>query len=154
MMTSGTSAVGAVFAALVGAHYLGDYWAQTNAQAGTKGRPGWVGIAACVRHVAVYTAVAAGSLGMLAAATGWWPHPVSAAAGLGVSAATHYVADRRRPLIALAKRLGKGAFLASGTVVRRPGGPAEWSGPGTALIDLDQSWHLWWVWVAALVVSI
>lgn len=122
------------FGALCGvrhaAHHLGDYWAQTMQQSNTKGAPGRKGMAACARHVSVYTLL---NLGAVVLANRVLDLKLSAraiVAGELVSLVTHYGADRREhgPLYALADLLesttGKATYL-------RGGGAA----------DLDQAWH-------------
>lgn len=63
-----------------------------------------------------------------------------------VSAVTHYVAARRRPLAALAARLGKARFWALGAP--RPG-HSDNPSLGTGAYVLDQSWHHGWLLIAA-----
>jgi hypothetical protein len=131
-----------VFAALAAGHGVGDYWIQTNDQAAAKGQPGWPGRRACAAHVATYTLTLAACL-----ALAWWrlALPLSlpqAAAGLMVSAVSHYFADRRRPLQRLAGLIpGKLAFWRSGT------------GLASGAAHLDQAWHWWWLFAAALVAA-
>ncbi|MEV0285591.1 hypothetical protein AB0H36_15880 [Kribbella sp. NPDC050820] len=59
-------------------------------------------------------------------------HPGRILIGQGVSAVTHYWADRRWTLAWLASKLGKTGYYDNG------GAPA-----------LDQSWHWLWIGVAA-----
>ncbi|HTU73116.1 MAG TPA: transcriptional regulator [Trebonia sp.] len=126
----------AAFAALAASHQAADYWVQTPGQALEKGLSGWKGRRACLAHVATYTATQAGFLAIAGLVLDV-PFSVAAvAAGLAVSAATHYFADRRAPLRCLAARLGKGGF---------------WDSDGGPL--LDQAWHWTWLWVAALVIA-
>jgi hypothetical protein len=123
------------------AHQAGDYWVQTSAQAARKGLPGWPGRRACAAHVATHTATLAA---FLALAWWWLTLPLSLpwmAAGLGVSAATHYFADRRTPLERLCGRTGGGGFYRAGT------------GLATGAALLDQAWHWVWMFAAALVMS-
>ncbi|WP_420124367.1 transcriptional regulator [Nakamurella sp.] len=129
----------AAFAALYAAHQVADHWVQTQRQADRKGLPGWAGRIACAAHVASYTLTAAVALTLVAAATGWRPNLLAVAAGLAVSAVSHYVADRRTPLRRLADLLGKD--------------PA-WLERGGGLYALDQSWHVGWLFVAALIVAV
>lgn len=126
-------------AALIAAHQVADHWMQTEGQATTKGGKGWRARAACAAHVATYTATQALTL---AAASRWLSVPLrgrNVAAGLAVSAVTHYVADRREPLRKMAEAVGHAPFykLASG-------------GLNGAYL-MDQSWHYGWIFVAALV---
>ncbi|MEW2474594.1 DUF3307 domain-containing protein [Micromonospora gifhornensis] len=129
----------AVFVALYAAHQVGDHWIQTQHQADCKGQPGWSGRLACAAHVATYTATAVVALAAVAVATGWRPAVVPLLAGLAVSAVTHYIADRRTPLRWLADRLGKN--------------PA-WLERGGGLYALDQSWHVGWLFIAALTITV
>lgn len=123
-------------AALGTGHQAGDYWVQTHGQAQRKGLPGWPGRAACAAHVATYTFTQAWCLILvsvvLSVRFGAW----HVAAGLAVSAVTHYAADRREPLRRLAAAIGKAGYWESG------GQPA-----------LDQAWHWTWLFAAALVIA-
>lgn len=139
--------VAAVFVAFYAAHQVADHWVQSSHQAARKGLPGWVGRWNCAKHVATYHLTVAAALFALAAATGWRPHGWSVAVGLVISAVTHYVADRRRPLHRLAEVLNRGEFLRLGV---DPGKPSL----GTGAYALDQSWHIGWIFVSALVVAI
>lgn len=124
------------FAALSAAHWVSDYWLQSNTQATRKGLPGWPGRRACLAHVAVYHLTAAG---FLALAAGVLAVPLSiphVTAGLAVSAVTHYFADRRTPLRRLACLLGKESY---------------WHNGGAA--QLDQAWHWAWLFAASLVIA-
>lgn len=139
--------------ALTAAHEVADHWVQTGHQACTKGEPGWRGRRACAAHVATYTATQA--LAMVGGAK-WLGVPLRgrwAAAALGLSAATHYFADRRTPLARLARAVGSGGYLDHAVVVREPGAQPETTGPGTGSFHLDQSWHYGWIFVAALVAA-
>ena len=131
---------GAAFAALYAAHQVADHWVQTQHQADEKGKPGWCGRWNCVKHVGSYTLT---QLVALVVAAWWlgfaWPAGWLAA-GLGVSAVTHYFADRRAPLRKLAEASGSGKFYRL----------ADFGLNGAYL--LDQSWHVGWLFVAALVI--
>jgi len=127
------------FAALIAAHQVADHWVQTQRQADRKGLPGWPGRIACAAHVATYTLTAVAALALVAAVTGWRPDPGAVAVGLAVSAVSHYIADRRAPLRWLADRLGKS--------------PA-WLERGGGMYALDQSWHVGWLFVAALICAV
>ncbi|MGW7684873.1 DUF3307 domain-containing protein [Kribbella sp. NPDC054772] len=144
----------AYLAALLTAHTVGDHWIQTHSQATCKGKPGWVGRLACLRHVATYTATTA-LLGLVV----WQVLDLNLtwlgfAAGQLLSAVTHYLADRRIHLERFARWLGKGDFLRLG--VPRSGvdrnGNAHDDNPslGTAGYALDQSFHQLCLFVAAL----
>jgi hypothetical protein len=139
--------------ALDRAHYVGDHWLQTDDQATSKHKAGWEGRWACALHVASYTAAGAVALVSLYI-LGLPTHPAQLVAGLGVSAVTHYFADRRVPLRRLAALLGRSKYISSVTVVRTPGGKPDDCGPGTGLFHLDQSWHYVWIGVAAFVIAL
>jgi hypothetical protein len=139
-----------IYAALTAAHEVGDHWVQTSHQACTKGEPGYRGSAACAAHVATYTAT--GAVAVLAGAR-WLRLPLrgrALAAGLAISAVSHYVVDRRTPLRALAAATGSAGYIEHTTVLRRAGEAADDTGPGTGLFHLDQAWHHGWILIAAL----
>lgn len=148
--TDSLAAVGAVSVALYAAHQVADHWIQTSHQAATKGAPGWRGRAACAAHVATYTVTAVVALTGLMAATGWTPTLGRLIAGLGVSAASHYWAERRTPLAGLCDRLGKTGFYQLGAP--RPGHDDNPS-LGTGAYALDQAWHVGWLFIAALLIG-
>lgn len=153
MTASHSARFAANYALLHALHGIGDQWLQTGHQAVFKGARGPCGQKACAGHVATYTAVSA--LGSLAASKflGQRIHWPSWLAGQAITAITHYVIDRRVPLRKLATALGKEDYLTGSTVVRKPGGKAELGGPGTALMELDQSLHKLLLAVTALVAS-
>ncbi|WP_235557895.1 hypothetical protein [Sphaerimonospora mesophila] len=72
------------------------------------------------------------------------------ALALTLDAVSHYWADRRYTLAALAARLGSGEFYRLG----RPR-PGHDDNPtlGTGSYALDQAWHIGWLWVAALIIA-
>lgn len=143
--------VAAVAAALYAAHQVADHWVQTQWQADNKGLPGWTGRLACAGHVLSYTITCYLALLALILVTGWQPGMAPLAAGLAVNAVTHYIADRRTPLRRIAERLGSGRFYTLG--VPRPGRDDNPS-LGTGAYALDQSWHIGWLFVSALVIAI
>lgn len=151
----------AVFAALYGAHHVGDFWVQTDRQAVEKGLsakqavdrglPEWWGRWMCAKHVATYHLTVLIAIALVAAATGWRPGLVPLLAGLAVSALTHYLADRRAPLKRLAELIGSGGFYALGAPRQgRDDNPSL----GTGAYALDQSWHIGWLFVSALVIAL
>lgn len=125
-------------ATLYAAHQVADHWIQTHHQACSKSAPGRTGHLACLRHVITYTLTLAAGLGVLALL-----HPLSysigwATAGLAVNGATHYWADRRTPLRALAVALGKRSY---------------WDEVPGGAYQLDQAWHHGWLWISALIIA-
>ncbi|MEV4383409.1 transcriptional regulator [Streptosporangium sp. NPDC049644] len=149
-MTSNLATFAAVFAALFAAHSVGDHWVQTHGQACAKGAPTTAGRLACVRHVATLTATKTAALAALALMTGLTLHPITFLAGLGADALSHYWADRRVTLATLAERLGKSDFYRLGAP--RPG-TTDAPHLGTGAYALDQSWHIGWLFIAALIIA-
>ncbi|BCJ44707.1 hypothetical protein GCM10010168_15200 [Actinoplanes ianthinogenes] len=140
----------AVFVALYVAHQFADHWVQSQHQADCKGRPGWPGRIACAAHVATYTATALFALAALRWSLDLDLSPGRVAAGLAVSAVTHYIADRRTPLKRLADLCGAGRFYTLG--IPRPGHDDNPS-LGTGSYALDQSFHYLFLFIAALVIA-
>lgn len=136
--------IGSVFAALYVGHMIGDHWAQTNLQALRKGLPGWIGYRACTAHVAVLVMIQSVLLATLAIATGWEPDYLHLLVGMIVTHLSHYWADRRHPLEALARRIGKEAFYDLGDKYTAP--------CGTGAYQLDQTWHIAWLWITTLII--
>jgi hypothetical protein len=177
-VTSRAAKFAATFAGLYAAHQLADHWVQTDQQANAKGRRDRAGQLACAKHVASYTAtttaVTVALNRSLRLGLGW----KAILGGQVVSAVTHYAIDRRYTLAALCDHTGKSGFLKLG-VPRRveayakgPDGtrmpvkvvtvdaegehPAPFDNPslGTGGYALDQSWHIGWLFVAALLTAV
>jgi hypothetical protein len=146
----------AIFAALYAGHYVGDLWIQTHRQAISKALPGWAGRWACARHVATLTGAITAALAAVVGVTGVRPDLDAVIIGLAVNAASHYAADRRTPLKALADWLGatlipgKGEFYQLGTP--RPGHDDNPT-LGTGAYQLDQAFHTAWLLIAALIIT-
>lgn len=137
----------AAYAALMAGHEVGDHWSQTDRLAVAKGRPDRAGAVACAEHVATYTATQAVALAAVSRATGARFGWKRAAAGLAVSAVTHYVADRQGGHWRDEKPAGV-VKLAAAT------GHAGWlSRDPNAGYLMDQAWHKGWILVAALVIG-
>ncbi|MFE9100166.1 transcriptional regulator [Actinomadura geliboluensis] len=142
----------AVFVALYAAHEVGDHWLQTHGQACGKGAAGWSGRILCARHVATLTAVKAAAVTVVALVLALPVNPYAAAAALAVDAVSHYWADRRSTLLALADWLGRTLVAGKGEFARLGDGAA--APTGTGAYALDQSWHVGWLLVAALLASL
>lgn len=132
-----------VFVALWVAHQVGDHWVQSSSQALGKDAASWSGRRLCALHVAslALTKVITISLVTVVLAL-----PINAAAvgiALAVDAVSHYWADRRAPLLSLAEKVGKGEFARLGDGQAAPA--------GTGAYALDQSWHVAWLMIAALI---
>ncbi|MFF4292158.1 hypothetical protein ACFY0N_00710 [Streptomyces vinaceus] len=139
----------ATYAALTAAHEVGDYIVQRDADAKIKGHPSPAGAAACLRHVASYTATQAATLYALDRQLRLGLDWRRAALGLALSAATHYAADRCNGhwpdstpdaplLVRAAHKVGKGGWLA---------------GDHRAGALLDQAWHKGWILAAAAITA-
>jgi hypothetical protein len=140
----------AVFVALYAAHSVGDHWVQTHHQACAKAAPTLAGRLACARHVATLTATKAAALAAVVLLVGVTLHPLAAVTGLGVDAVSHYWADRRVTLAKLADLIGKSGFYQMGAP--RPG-IDDAPHLGTGAYALDQSWHVAWLFIAALIIT-
>ncbi|MDQ7910217.1 DUF3307 domain-containing protein [Phytohabitans sp. ZYX-F-186] len=145
-----TATFAVVFVAFYAAHMVADHWVQTQWQADHKGHPGWIGRTACAAHVLTYTYTTLAAVGLAV-----WRLDLdlaygNLAAGLAISAVSHYIADRRTPLRRIAKLTGSGRFYTLGTP--RPGKDDNPS-LGTGAYALDQSWHIGWLFLSALVVA-
>ncbi|GGX29252.1 hypothetical protein [Streptomyces chryseus] len=101
------------------------------------------------RHVASYSAVQLATTVAVTRTLGYRV-PVSALlTGTAINAITHGVIDRRDPLLWLAEKVGKAGYIQHATVVRKAGGEGteypkavqDVSGPGTALMEIDQAVH-------------
>jgi len=138
------------FGALFAAHMFGDHWVQTHKQACGKGDRTPMGKILCLQHVISLTITKAGFVLALVVFTdvrfGILPFLI----GLTVDAISHYWADRRYTLEALAGRIGKLDFYRLGSP--RPGRDDNPS-IGTGAYALDQSWHIAFLFVAALIMS-
>lgn len=149
-MTDSAGTLGNVFAALYVAHHVGDHWIQTDHQAAHKALPGRAGWTANLGHVTSLTLTQVLALAGLAA-IGVHLSAGQITAGLAVNAITHAWADRRHTLAALADIVpGKSNFYRLG----QPR-PDHDDAPhiGTGAYALDQSWHLGWLFVAALIIA-
>jgi len=150
----------ASFATLYAAHMVADHWVQSDRSATRKGmtkdqaraaglhpRAGQV---ACARHVASYTTVAALALALLAWRTGLDLDLAHVAAGLALSALTHYWADRRYTLRRLCRLVGKERFYLLGAPRE---GHDDNPSLGTGGYALDQSLHIAALFLAALLMA-
>lgn len=157
--TSPAARAAAVGFLLTAAGAVGDMWVQNDRCARIKGahddapvidkdedtgaviatHKAHEGRLACVEHVATYTATQAAALVAGNRALGLGIRPSRMVAALAVSAVTHYVADRRRPLQRLADATGKHKFYRVN------------AGGMNGAFHLDQAWHRGWEAVAAVI---
>jgi hypothetical protein len=124
-------------AVLYAAHSVADHWIQTDHQAVAKGARTRAGQLADLRHVTTYTLTLAAALAVAAWRVGLHYDPAHVPAGLALNAITHYWADRRVYLLALARRIGKSGWLDTDP---------------QAAYQLDQSWHIGCLLVTALII--
>lgn len=151
-----------------GLHGLGDHWAQNSRDASGKGSHGAhlvyaadgkpvadnpgrpdrtmtasaYGRGCVIRHVASYTAVQTAAALAVTRAFGVRIPTRALLAGAAINGLTHAVLDRREPLLWLAAKAGKAGYIQHATAVRKPGDTSpELSGPGTALMELDEAAH-------------
>lgn len=149
-MASRAARLGAAFATLYAAHQVADHHVQRDSQARDKGKPGREGRAACARHVASYTATAAVAMAATCKVTGAGFRPGRVFIALALSAASHYVIDRREPLRRFAEATGHAGFYQLGAP--RPGKDDN-ATLGTGAYALDQSAHTGFLFVAALIAA-
>jgi hypothetical protein len=147
---SALAAVAAVFVALYSAHMIGDHWVQTHHQAQCKAVAGWAGRWADTKHVATLTGTKLVALTALFLTTGLRPPLWHLAAALMVDALSHWWADRRTTLAALAELVDKTQFYTLGTP---RAGHDDNPSIGTGAYALDQSWHIGWLFIAALIAA-
>ena len=148
-MTANPGTVAALFVALYAAHMVGDHWVQTDQQAGCKGMPGPIGRGACFRHVLTMTVTKVLFVGALIVATGMDVRALFLGLGLAVDAVSHYWADRRFTLAVLVARM---PWLTEFWQLGKPRtGKDDNPSLGTGAYALDQSWHVAWLFVAALI---
>jgi hypothetical protein len=141
--TLATALVFAVAApTLYAAHAVADHWVQNHGAACGKAAPGWSGRLWCAWHVFTYlvtcTAAVVGVLavlGLLGVVT-----VTGLAVGTAVNGLTHYIVDRRVPLLWLARVTGHGGWVEAD--------------PKEAPYKLDQSWHVGWLLVTALLIAV
>lgn len=146
----------ASFAALFAAHSFGDHWyGQTHKQAlgkGARGKHAHEGRKHCLGHVLLLTGHKVAFLVSICLVTGLRPSLLFVTVGLLVDAVSHYWADRRFTLQWLAEHTGKGEFYQLGSNTVDAAGKQAFH-LGTGAHALDQSWHIGWLFIAALIIA-
>lgn len=142
---------GSIFAALYVAHMACDHWFQVDCQAAGKAAPTWKGRAICAGHCATHVVGSALILGVLALTLDWSPSWGLVTVGLVLIGVTHYWADRRAPLAWLARITKHAHFVELG---KPREGKDDNPSLGTGMYALDQSFHIWWLGVAALIMAL
>ncbi|WP_439675744.1 DUF3307 domain-containing protein [Embleya sp. MST-111070] len=137
-MSADPGVFAAIGFALYAAHMVGDHWVQSDREALGKGAAGWSGRFWAARHVVSLTLVKVVFLAAVWLVFALALNPFAVVVGLVVDALSHWWADRRHTLAGLARRVGKGTW---------------WERDPQAPYLLDQSWHIGWLFVAALIVT-
>ncbi|MFJ4679083.1 hypothetical protein [Kitasatospora sp. NPDC088783] len=180
--TANLALLGALVGLFGELHPLFDQWAQTSRDASCKGMYGrhrvysdgtpvgqdaghradeptmtasTLGRLSAARHVATYTAGQVGATVVVARILGCRLPAKALLAGAAINAVTHVVIDRREPLLWLARKAGQAGYVercAAARVSEDGSVRRELSGPGSALMELDQSLHRA-IGVAAAVVT-
>jgi hypothetical protein len=132
----------AVCAASLAAHQVGDYYVQRSNDALHKADRSPKGQRACAIHVATYTLTQVVVLAIVSWVLGLNLGWRAIAAGQLISASTHYFADRQWTMEKFHDAIGCGEFHRHGT------------GLASGAKALDQSWHKFWLFVAALVTAV
>lgn len=114
--------------ALVIGHQVGDHVLQTDHQAAAKSTAGWSGARAMLGHLVNYHLTVAVVLVGTAYPLQLPLSPVGVAAGLGFSAVTHALLDRRWPVRLVLRGTGSPAF-------------AEQASPVCGMYVADQALH-------------
>ena len=127
-------------ATLHAAHQLADHIVQTDADATAKAEPGWHGWRHLLAHVGTYHATALAMLVLTATAVDLPLTVTGVLAGLGFSALTHAILDRRWPVRWILEHTGSAAF-------------AERMTPICGMYLADQALHYGCLWLAALLIA-
>jgi hypothetical protein len=126
---------------LYAAHAVADHWVQNHGAACGKAARGWSGRAWCAWHVVTYLVTCLVAMLAVLAVFGLLDQvsTVGLAVGSLVNGVSHYIVDRRRPLIWLARVTGHGGWIEAD--------------PKEAPYKLDQSWHTGWLLVTAVITA-
>lgn len=129
---------GALHAVWSDVHPVCDQIVQRGRDAQAKGEPGPAGRAAAARHVASYTVGQVLAAELVTRGLGYQVPARAMVTGHLINAGTHYVIDRRKPLLRILRNrlVDKASYLEHATVQRRPG-VVDPGGPGTALFELN-----------------
>jgi hypothetical protein len=151
MDITAASTFAASFAALYAAHQVGDHWIQTGHQAAHKGAHNFEGKIACLSHVLTMTLTKVLFLGILSWVLGVQYSSVTFAIAVVLDAATHYWADRRFTLKWLAELTDHYHFYMLGAPR-----PDKDDNPslGTGAYAMDQSFHIFWLFVASIILAL
>lgn len=132
----------AVCAASLAAHKVGDYYMQRSSEALRKTDRTREGQLACASHVATYTLTQITVLAIVSWILGLGLGWRAIAVGQVINASTHYFADRTWTMEKFHDAIGRGEFHRHGT------------GLASGAKALDQVWHHFWLFVAALATAV
>lgn len=127
-------------ATLVAAHQLADHIVQTDTDANAKAAPGLNGWCHLLIHVGTYHITALVMLVVTAVALDVPLTVAGMVAGLGFSAVTHAILDRRWPVRWILQHTGSAAF-------------ADRMSPICGMYLADQALHYGCLWIAALFIA-
>jgi hypothetical protein len=127
-------------ATLVAAHQLADHIVQTDTDAAAKADPGWNGWRHLLIHVGTYHATALIMLVITAVALDVPLTVTGMVAGLGFSAVTHAILDRRWPVRWILQHTGSATF-------------ADRMSPICGMYLADQALHYGCLWIASLLIA-
>jgi hypothetical protein len=130
-----------VLSTFYAAHHLADHvLGQTDKQAAHKAAPGWVGWRHLLGHVGAYHLVVVVMLAVTVAALHLPVTGTGLVAGIGFSALTHALLDRRWPVRWILTHTGGADF-------------ADRTAPICGMYLADQSLHSACLWVSALFIA-
>jgi hypothetical protein len=125
---------------LIAAHQFADHIIQTDTDANGKAQPGWDGWRHLLMHVGTYHLTALVMLLVTVAVLDVSVTFTGLAVGLGFSAVTHAILDRRWPVRWILEHTGSAAF-------------ADLKAPLCGMYLADQALHYGCLWIAALLIA-
>jgi hypothetical protein len=161
-MTSRAAKAAATYGAMRTAAHVADHWFQTGHQAAHKADAGLAGHRAMAGHIASYAGAQAVALVAVNRLLDIGLKPSRIAAAVGISAATHWLIDRRWPVRKAAEALGKTGCKQDGRCIEPEhapdgsdcdGGFHALGGPLGGAYILDQSAHHLMELVASVVAA-
>ncbi|MFC7547170.1 DUF3307 domain-containing protein [Plantactinospora sp. GCM10030261] len=129
-----------ITAVLIPAHHLADHIVQTDSDASHKADPGWDGWRHLLAHVTTYHLTVAVMLTITITLLDLPVTAVGLTAGLGFSAVTHALLDRRWTVRLILRHTGSADF-------------AERQTPICGMYLADQSLHHTCLWASALLIA-
>jgi len=145
-MTGSFTALATVMIGGYVGHDVADHWVQTHTQATQKIEKD--GATHCLHHVIYLQFTKLGFVALIWLVTGVHLNAWTLLLGATIDALMHYAADRQEfgILPKLAKLVNKTDFWEFGDKIIAP--------CGTGAYKMDQSWHVFWIFVWALISSV